>query len=74
MVQLGLFDLSRRYEGLDAKNDPLVMLARVVPWERFRPTLLAALTSQDLCTSAAERRSSTGRKLSYPLIFLQIFQ
>ena len=45
MVQPGFFDLSRRYEGLDAKNDPLVMLARVVPWELVRPKLLAALTS-----------------------------
>ena len=47
MGQPGLFDLSRRYEGLDAKNDPLVTLARVrvVPWELFRPKLLAALTA-----------------------------
>ena len=64
MGQPGLFDLSRRYDGLDAKNDPLVTLARVrvVPWELFRPKLLAALTAQDLRRPAAERRSSAGRK------------
>lgn len=62
MVQPCFFDLSRRYEGLDAKNDPLVMLARVIPWELFRPKLLAALTAQDLRRPAAERRSAAGRK------------
>ena len=62
MGQPGFFDLSRRYDGLDAKNDPLVMLARVIPWELFRPKLLAALTAQDLRRPAAERRSSAGRK------------
>ncbi len=58
----GFFDLSRRYEGLDSKKDPLVTLARVVPWELFRPKLLEALTSQDLRTPATERRSAAGRK------------
>ena len=62
MGQPGFFDLSRRYDGLDAKNDPPVTLARVVPWELFRPKLLAALTSQDLRLPAAARRSATGRK------------
>lgn len=62
MGQPGFFDLSRRYEGLDSKKDPLVTLARVVPWELFRPKLLEALTSQDLRTPAAERRSAAGRK------------
>ncbi|MCX7380946.1 MAG: IS5 family transposase [Alphaproteobacteria bacterium] len=62
MGQLGFFDLSRRYEGLDRKNDPLVTLAHVVPWELFRAKLLEALSSQDMRTSAAERRSAAGRK------------
>ena len=62
MGQLGFFDLSRRYEGLDKKRDPLATLAAVIPWETFRPTLLAALTSQDLRTPDAERRSRAGRK------------
>jgi IS5 family transposase len=30
---LGFFDLSRRYEGLDVKDDPLVAIAAMVPWE-----------------------------------------
>ncbi len=62
MGQPGFFDLSRRYEGLDKKKDPLVTLAAVVPWERFRPQLQAALITQDLRRPAAERRSAAGRK------------
>jgi hypothetical protein len=30
MGQLGLFDLSRRYEGLDAKDDPLVAITAMI--------------------------------------------
>ena len=29
MGQLGFFDLSRRYEGLDVKDDPLVAIVAV---------------------------------------------
>lgn len=36
MSQLGFFDIANRYAGLDAKNDPLVKLDAVVPWEDFR--------------------------------------
>ena len=35
MAQLGFFDLSDRYACLDAKNDPLVEIDAVVPWEEF---------------------------------------
>jgi IS5 family transposase len=62
MGQLGFFDLSRRYEGLDKKNDPLVALASLVPWEAFRPRIRAALTEQGLRAAAAERKSAAGRK------------
>jgi IS5 family transposase len=62
MGQLGFFDLSKRYEGLDKKKDPLVTLAAVVPWEMFRPKLYAALAAQALRTPAAERKSAAGRK------------
>ena len=62
MGQLGFFDLSRRYEGLDRKRDPLATLAAVIPWETFRPMLLQALTAYDLRTPAEERRSRAGRK------------
>jgi len=41
--QLGFFDLNRRYEGLTEKNDPLVAIAAMVPFESFRPKLKAAL-------------------------------
>ena len=38
----GFFDIAKRYAGLDAKNDPLVKIDEVVPWENFRPRLAAA--------------------------------
>lgn len=62
MGQLGFFDLSRRYEGLDGKKDPLVTLAAVVPWESFRAEIEAALAREALRTPAAERKSAAGRK------------
>ena len=48
MGQLGFFDLNRRYEGLDVKNDPLVAIAAMVPFESFRPKLKAALIKGEL--------------------------
>jgi transposase, IS5 family len=62
MGQLGFFDLSRRYEGLDDKRDPLPLLGKLVPWEDFRPQLRAALKAHGLRTAAAERKSAAGRK------------
>lgn len=62
MGQLGFFDLSRRYECLDAKNDPLVAIAGMVPCESFRPKLKAALKQGELRRSAAERKNSAARK------------
>ena len=41
MSQLGFFDIANRYAGLDAKNDPLLKIDSVVPWEDFRPHLEA---------------------------------
>ena len=43
MGQLGFFDLNRRYESLTEKNDPLVAIAAMVPFESFRPKLHTAL-------------------------------
>ena len=62
MGQLGFFDLSRRYEGLDAKQDPLVAILAAVPLELFRPKLKAALVAGGLRTADAQRKSSAGRK------------
>ena len=42
MGQMGFFDIANRYAGLDAKNDPLMKIDEVVPWEDFRPRLEAA--------------------------------
>jgi IS5 family transposase len=62
MGQLGFFDLSRRYECLDAKNDPLMAIAALVPWECFRPKLRAALINGERRTSETARKSPAGRK------------
>ena len=62
MGQLGFFDLSQRYEGLDAKIDPLVSIAAAVPFESFRPTLNAALIKDGLRAADADRKSAAGRK------------
>lgn len=62
MGQFGFFDLSRRYERLDAKNDLLVSIAAAVPFESFRPKLKAALIKGGLRASDADRKSAAGRK------------
>jgi transposase, IS5 family len=62
MGQPGFFDLNRRYEGLDAKNDPLVAIAASVPFEVFRLKLRAALVKGGLRAGDAERKSAAGRK------------
>ena len=43
MGQPGFFDLQHRYEGLDAKSDPLVAILAAVPFELFRVKLKTAL-------------------------------
>src|SRR2546428_11891662 len=62
MGQLGFFDLNRRYESLTEKNDPLVAIAAMVPFESFRPKLHTALIKGELRRSEAERKNSAGRK------------
>src|SRR5437016_3871328 len=56
MGQLGFFDLSRRYEGLDVKDDPLVAIAAMVPWESLRPKLKASLITGGLRASDVARK------------------
>ncbi len=57
MGQMGFFDIATRYAGLDAKNDPLVKIDEVVPWEDFRPRLETVWRKP-----AEERKSRAGRK------------
>ncbi len=57
MGQMGFFDISNRYAGLDAKNDPLVKIDEVDSWEDFRPRLDAVWRKP-----AEERKSPAGRK------------
>ena len=57
MGQMGFFDIAQRYAGLDAKNDPLVKIDEVVPWEDFRPRLETVWRKP-----AGERKSPAGRK------------
>ncbi len=57
MGQMGFFDIAQRYAGLDAKNDPLVKIDEMVPWQDFRPRLEAVWRRP-----AGERKSPAGRK------------
>jgi IS5 family transposase len=57
MGQMGFFDVANRYAGLNAKNDPLVKINDVVPWETFRARLEAAWRRPP-----EERKSTAGRK------------
>jgi hypothetical protein len=57
MGQMGFFDVARRYAGLDAKNDPLLRIDALVPWESFRGRLEGVWRPP-----AAERKSKAGRK------------
>ncbi len=62
MGQLGFFDLSRCYEGLDVKDDPLVAIAAMILWESLRPKLKASLITGGLRASDAARKGPAGRK------------
>lgn len=57
MSQMGFFDIAKRYAGLDAKNDPLVVINAAVRWEDFRPSLEAVWRAP-----MGERKSAAGRK------------
>lgn len=57
MGQMGFFDISKRYAGLEAKADPLMKLNAIVPWAEFRPQLEAVWRR-----SPEERKSKAGRK------------
>ena len=57
MGQMGYFDLSKRYTGLDAKNEPLAKIDEAVPREGFRGCLDAVWRRSDKA-----RKSRAGRK------------
>ena len=62
MGQPGFFDLQHRYEGLDAKSDPLVAILAAVPFELFRIKLKTALVKGGLRKAERDRKSAAGRK------------
>ena len=47
MHQAGLFGLSDHLKRLSAYGDPLEELERIIDFEAFRPTLIAALAYGD---------------------------
>ena len=55
MGQMGFFDLGNRYTGLDAKNEPLLKIDGVVPWEDLRARLEAVWRRADKVGSAGMR-------------------
>jgi hypothetical protein len=62
MGQLGFFDLNRRYECLIERNDPLVAIGAMVPFESFRPKLHAALIKGELRRSEGVSHGSARRR------------
>jgi hypothetical protein len=44
MGQLGFFDADKRLAAISAKGDPLEMIDRVVPFERFRAEIQAVVS------------------------------
>ena len=63
MGQLGFFDLSRRYEGLGVKDDPLV--AAMIPWEPLRPKLKVRNSHGFFLLSHSGSRPETWHMLPY---------
>ena len=57
MGQMGFFDITNRHAGLDAKNDPLVKIDAIIPWEDFRSRLEATWRKPP-----EERKSNAGCK------------
>ena len=64
MRQAGLFGLSDHLKRLSAGGDPLEVLAQVVDFETFRPTLIAALAYGD--------RANGGRPPYDPVAMLKV--
>ena len=64
MGQMVFFDIANRYAGLDAKNDPLVKIDEVVPWETFRARLEAVWR-----VSPEERKSAAGVRRGKAALF-----
>jgi transposase, IS5 family len=69
--QLGFFDLNRRYEGLNEKNDPLLAIAAMVPFESFRPKLKAALINCELRKSRLAGRKPWDEVVIFKALVLQ---
>ena len=57
MAQMRFFDVENRYASLDAKNDPLMKINALVPWEAFRSRL-----EQVWRKPADQRKSNAGCK------------
>jgi IS5 family transposase len=57
MGQFGFFDADRRLAAISAKGDPLEMIDLVVPFERFRAEIEAAVL-----TPSKAKKSNAGRK------------
>ena len=57
MGQMGFFDITNRYAGLDARNDLLVKINAIIPWEDFRSRLEATWRRPP-----EERKSNAGYK------------
>jgi transposase, IS5 family len=59
MGQFGFFDADRRLAAISAKGDPLEMIACVVPFERFRAEIEAAVLTPFLLAPSPRTWSRT---------------
>ena len=71
MGQLGFFDLSNRYAGLDKFGDPLVLLKDKVPFARFRAELKAAWRTPKELRKSNAGRPSWDEVLMFKVLVLQ---
>ena len=70
MCPMGFFDLSNRYTGLDAKNEPLAKIDEVVPLEDLRGCLDAVWRRSDKARKARARRKPRDAVVMFKTIIL----
>ena len=71
MGQQSFWDLEQRHEKLEQKQDLLVRLNEMIPWEEFR--LLLEQMHEKVCKSKAGRKPTDGVILFKMLILQQLY-
>jgi IS5 family transposase len=71
MGQTGFFDLGDRYTKLHKFSDPLVLLKQTIPWEAFRPELMAIWRTPNENRKSNAGRQPWGEVLMFRVLVLQ---